>query len=277
MIAVLAVCLAIAVVAVVWLVAQTSRLRRDLAAANDRATALEADLAAAKEASGALETTVTGVRAELEAASSRAGEAERTAADLEASLAEARAATEAAEAAAVEVREQLAAAETERDDARSALGQAGWGGGPGPDTLWTLELARTQRTWRTSVAADPTSDAFEERPDALRAAIEIDLAAIREEAGVEVAVDWELVDRLEPLAALAVLRSAQELVAAATRMADDARLVVEPADADVVVRVAEPDGSTGRFTDLGGALEGRGLQPVEGGVRVLGALDATPD
>jgi hypothetical protein len=320
-IAVLAVSLAIAVIACVWLGArgaQAARQRDEAlaasAAAQERVTALEA-------AAATTTAELTSARSEVEATTSRLQEAEaaREAADADATLrrdladdaesratdAEARAAdaeTKAhdAEARAVEAIERAAALEAELSDLRATIDdltsaepdQPGhddetgsspetavaphWGGGPGPDTLWSLELARTHRTWRTSVSADPTADAFDDGGDPLRTAVEIDVAAIREEAGVEIELAWQLDAPLEPMAALAVLRAAQELLAATTRVADEARLLVGCDGADVVLTVTTPTGDVGRFTELTGVVEGRGIEPVDGGVRVVGVLVVAP-
>ena len=83
---------------------------------------------------------------------------------------------------------------------------------------------------------------------------------------------WELDQELTSIASLAVLRSAQELVAGATRLTDEATVVVALDGDDVTVTVTETDGTTGRFGDLGDGLTGRGLDVVPGGVRLLGAV-----
>jgi hypothetical protein len=275
-IAVLAVCLAIAVVAVVWLAARSATIAKQLATATERATALEAEASSAKEEARAIGAERDEATAQLSSSQEQAQRAEYARLALQGQLEAERRRAEDADARAREADLALDQVRAERDDARSQLVETGWGHGAGPDTLWALELARTERTWRTSVAADPTSDVFDPGADALRTAVLTDVAAAREDAGVEVVVVWELVDQLDPLAALAVLRSAQELVAGATRIADEVRLVVEPDGDDVVVHLTEPDGSVGRYTSVAVVKEGRGLVPSPGGVRIVGAVTRQP-
>ncbi|MCD9622674.1 hypothetical protein [Rhabdothermincola salaria] len=315
MIAVLAVCLALAVIACVWLAARGNRTAQDLTAARASVEQLEEQLGASDAARTAAESDLAAARGELD-------EAHRDLERLRSELDESRTTAAAADAARIEAEEQLTEAGHDLQTAEQRVSEAeervsvaearlvelmleradaptltdvvdgdetpargeparsgadeGFDGGPGPDTLWALELARTRRTWHTSVSADPTAETFDDGGDPLRAAIDVDVAALREEAGVDVAVDWELDRVLEGAAALAVLRSTQELLAAATRMADDARLTVRRDATDVVIDVTEPDGTAGRFTELAGALTGRGLSASDSGIRVLGAADATP-
>ena len=316
MIAVLAVCLALAVIACVWLAARGNRTARDLGAARGSLEQLEEQVRSADEARSTAEADLATTRGSLD-------DAHREAETLRAQLDEARSTAAAADAARLEAEEQATGA---NDDLRTAehriseaeerataaeariaellleqaqaptledvVDHAGTPDatdpetsapdrdadsdsdadlGPGADTLWALELARTRRTWHTSVSADPTAETFDDGGDPLRAAIEVDVAALREEAGVDVTVVWDLDHVLEGAPALAVLRTAQELLAAVTRMADDAQLTVRRDHTDVVIDVTEPDGTAGRFTELSGALDGRGLTASDTGMRVLGA------
>lgn len=310
-IAVLAVCLAVAVIACVWLAARGIRTSRELGETRSSAAQLETRLTEAEQARTMVDGQLASARADLQTALNERDEARqeqdvarRTAgdADLARIDAEARAAARAEDLRAADERltemtqraeatdAEVARLTLELGEARSRLdalqasdgsaeegAAAHWDQGPGPDTLWALELARTQRTWRTSVSADPSAQTFDDGGDPLRAAVEIDVAAIREESGVEIALVWEL-DVVPPAAAaLAVLRSAQELLAATTRMADDARLRVSRDGDDVVLDVTETDGSTGRFAELAGTIEGRALVAADSGVRIVGALPGTGD
>ncbi len=276
MIPVLSVCLALAVIAAVWLGARSARLSSQLREASEKADTMDAAAQAAAEKEAILAADLAEATDAATAATQRADVAEqaRTAAESDLSTArEAAAAAEAssaaAEARAEEADDRADAAETElaRIVARQAdveTADAEWRGGPGPEVLWALERTRTERTWRTSVAVDPTADAFDLEDDPLRHAIEIDLSALREEVGVEFALAWELDQELTSIASLAVLRSTQELIAEATRLADEATVVVALDGDDVTVTVTETDGTTGRFGDLGDGLAGRGLDVVPG-------------
>lgn len=90
---------------------------------------------------------------------------------------------------------------------------------PGLDAtaLWHLELARAERTWRHSVAVSlDQSSPFADTDDPLRSAVEIEVAALREEVGVSMELEWTAV--VDDLARrLIVLRVVQELLAAASR------------------------------------------------------------
>lgn len=307
MIAVLAVCLAVAVIACVWLAARGNRTGRELGEALHSAAQLETQLTETQQARTRVDAELAGTRTDLEAtrterdesrrqlelARRTAGEADTARLEAEASARARAEGLRAAEERLAEMEQRAEATDAEVARVTLELGEArarllaieppdgaggetrsggGWDRGPGPDTLWALELARTQRTWRTSVSADPTAQSFDDGGEPLRAAVEIDIAAIREESGVEIALVWDLDVAPAPAAALAVLRSAQELLAATTRMADDARLVVSRDGEDVVLDVTETDGSTGRFADLAGTIEGRGLAAADSGVRIVGAV-----
>ena len=284
MISVLSVCLALAVIAAVWLGARSARLSSQLREAGEKANAMDAAAQAAMERETALTADLAKATDDATEAAQRAEAAEQARTAAESDLSTAREAAAAAEAssAAAEIRAEAAdgrADAAEAELARVVIQQADveaadaeWRGGPGPEVLWALERTRTERTWRTSVAVDPAADTFELDGDPLRRAIEIDLAALREEVGVEFALTWELDQELTSIASLAVLRSAQELVAAATRLADEATVVVSLDGDDVTVTVTEADGTPGRFGELADGLAGRGLDVVPGGVRLLGAV-----
>lgn len=99
--------------------------------------------------------------------------------------------------------------------------------GSQPETLWNLEVSRSERTWRNSVAINPAADRspFEETDDPLRLAVEIEAAALRENVGAFITIDW----RAEPVADAArrhlIVRVAQELLEAAARSPEPSRLV----------------------------------------------------
>jgi outer membrane murein-binding lipoprotein Lpp len=98
----------------------------------------------------------------------------------------------------------------------------------GAETLWDLEVARSERSWRTSVAIDPMGEAspFENTDDPVRTAVEIEAAALREDVGALISIDW----KAEPIESAArrmlVVRVAHELLAQASRAPGAARLIV---------------------------------------------------
>lgn len=96
------------------------------------------------------------------------------------------------------------------------------------ETLWNLELARTERVWRNSVAIDPTSETspFDDADNALRQAIEIEAAALREDVGALIEVDWQAQAIESPARRLVVLRLAQEMLASASRAPGATRLLI---------------------------------------------------
>lgn len=145
---------------------------------------LQEELAAANSRADAAESELTQTQTRLEAAEARVEAAESRAADAETSL-----------EASLE-QQQAAAAERDEIDAK----------------LWALELARSERTWRHSVAVLPDApNPFETATDPLRLAIEIEAAAHHEETGADLSVQWDLSDPQGP--DLLLLRTAQEMLA----------------------------------------------------------------
>ena len=112
------------------------------------------------------------------------------------------------------------------------------------ETLWDLELARSERTWRTSVATNPDVDQspFEHTDDPVRLAVEIEAGALRENVGASVAIDWEAVPITDPARAHLVVRVAQELLEAAARSPEPSRLVVRGDEELVLTLEAAEDG-----------------------------------
>ncbi|MEM7341924.1 MAG: hypothetical protein AAF467_24985 [Actinomycetota bacterium] len=101
-----------------------------------------------------------------------------------------------------------------------------------PSTLWDLELARSERTWRTSVAINPARDEspFTDAADPVRLAVEIEASALRENVGAAVVVDWAASPVEDPARAHLVVRVAQELLEAAARNHEPTRLVARDTD-----------------------------------------------
>ncbi|MFP5321392.1 MAG: hypothetical protein ACLGIC_06045 [Acidimicrobiia bacterium] len=221
MVAVAAVLLVVAVALGVVLVRTRSRVdevTEDLAAtarARDEADAArrgaEADAAAA--------------RRERDDALEREKRARREAADVAKRLneeREARAAADEARAAA-----ELAAAS--RDDGDVA-------------ELWALALAAVRRTWEVSVAPSPGMPSpLDGADDPLRAAIEVEVDAAREEAGATIDLEWEGDAVAPPAVALRALTIAQELVARLAKTSEQAVLRVVSDDGQVVIEVEGAD------------------------------------
>lgn len=103
------------------------------------------------------------------------------------------------------------------------------------EQLWLLELDRSDRTWRHSVAVSPADPSpLSEPADALRAAVEIEAAALHEETGAPLSVRWQL-EGPEPASRLLVLRSAQELLAYAAHEGNEITLLATGAGGEVVL------------------------------------------
>lgn len=96
------------------------------------------------------------------------------------------------------------------------------------EMLWDLEVARSERAWRNSVAINPVDDPspFESSDDPVHTAVQIEASALREDVGALIEIDW----RAKPIKAAArrllVVRVAQEMLALAARAPGAAKLVV---------------------------------------------------
>ncbi len=101
-----------------------------------------------------------------------------------------------------------------------------------PAMAWRLELVRSERTWRYSVATNPMEDPspFDEADDALKLAIEIESLALREDVGAFIGIEWEADGAIDadadPARAHLTLRIAQEMLAAAAREMEPSKLIV---------------------------------------------------
>lgn len=102
-----------------------------------------------------------------------------------------------------------------------------------PAMAWELELVRSERTWRYSVAANPVEDASpfdgtEINP--LKLAIEVEALALREDVGAFIGIDWQVGTAIDPdsdpARAHLTLRLAQELLASAAREMSPSTLIV---------------------------------------------------
>lgn len=112
-------------------------------------------------------------------------------------------------------------------------------------TLWDLEVSRSERSWRNSVAINPEAETspFDDTDDPVRTAVEIEAAALREDVGALITIDWDAAP-IESLARrVLVVRVAQELLAQASRAPGAARLVAR--DGDPVDGTDGTDGADG--------------------------------
>ena len=160
---------------------------------------LTSDLAATQEGRNAAQAALADAHQQLES--------ERAAAEtLQAALATATAAVDAPEVDATDG--GATGGEARRVDGRAI----------DPELLWSLEMTRSERTWRHSVAVDPDGPSpFPDALDPLKMAVEVEAAAMREEVGAFITVQWDAEAVADPIRRLLVLRIANELLAAASR------------------------------------------------------------
>jgi hypothetical protein len=203
--------------------------------------------------------------AERDAATARATEAEAARDSAAAAADEARTAAEAAAVTA-------AAAETARAEAEARAAAAADRNGVDPQVLWSLEQARSERTWRQSVAVGEGSY-LDGVDDPLLAALQVELDAAREDVGAIVELDAELPAGVTPAASVLVLRAAQELLARSMKSAEETTLRVQVDGDDVVVTIVATDEAGEPVVIEPLAIpESADIAPAEGGVRILRAV-----
>lgn len=154
-----------------------------------------------------------------------------------------------------------------------------------PSTAWELELVRSERTWRYSVAANPVEDPnpFEHTDNPLKLAIEIEALALREDVGAFIGIDWQAGTSIHPAddpgRAHLTLRLAQELLAAAAREMSPSTLVVRPdperGGVSLEVVASDPDDVDFKIPPPPIATEWIGIDE-HGGMVVTVKLDPTP-
>jgi hypothetical protein len=136
--------------------------------------------------------------------------------------------------------------------------------------LWALERARTERTWRQSVALDPTAPGpFVVGVDPARASLDVELAALREDVGSVLEADWRIEQPLGDADGLLLVRAAQELLAAAARTVEEGVLVVDRDDDVLLLGLSQADGTPVDLAELVGEALGGGR--VEDGLLRLPA------
>jgi hypothetical protein len=253
----------VAVLAVVLALVARSRLRAQRAAAAAAAATAE-QTAAERDAEQARAAAAEAARDE---ATTRADTAEARATDADGKAAEAELRASSAAAQAAE-----AAAKVAEADARAA--EAAARNGLDPELLWTLERARSERTWRHSVAlgADSTS-VFEGSEHPLREALQVELDAAREDVGALVELDTDVPADVTAAGSVLVLRAAQELLARAVKVAEETTLHVLADGADVVVTIEarDEDGVAVPVEPLA-VPPSADAEATDGGVRVRRAI-----
>lgn len=154
-----------------------------------------------------------------------------------------------------ESRAELEKAQAELAAVRNELAEAVAAQGSGPDgtrpdaaplvveALWALERTRVERRWRQSVAADPSDPSpFGDGRDPARVAVEIEVAAIREEVGSDLTAEWQIDEHLSVGDGLLVVRAAQELLATASRSIEQGVVLVARDQGSARLSVGGPDG-----------------------------------
>jgi hypothetical protein len=200
-----------------------------------------------REQAAARAAEATTKAAELETAREERAAADDVAAQRaeQARLAEARAAAaaieaESAAAAARSAEERAAAAEAAVASFRESV--ASEDAGVDPNVLWILEQARSERTWRFSVAPGPDSvSAFADASNPLVAALQVELDAAREDVGAVVELEADIPDGLTVAATVLTLRAAQELLADVVRRSEETTLRVHADGDDLIVAVDSLD------------------------------------
>jgi len=176
------------------------------------------------------EADAAAARRERDDALEREKRAKREAADVARRLAEERDARAEADAA----REAAELAAAGRDDGDVA-------------ELWALALAGARRTWEVSVAPSPGMPSpLDGADDPLRAAVEIEVDAAREEAGAAIELEWDGDEVASPAVALRTLSIVQELVARMAKASEQAvlRIASEPGGVTIEVEGTDADGRT---------------------------------
>ncbi len=216
----------------------------DLSAANEDTRRLAEEVESLKSDLSDRNLTIAAHEADLEASQEQVASHERELADRTSELA-------ARDAAMEEQSAQMAALVDERSELQSRLDQLGGAlteasarpdfklaeaahsGIVEPLTLWELEKARAERRWRHAVATNPESDPspFDEPGvDPVRLAIEVEAAALREEVGAFITVDWQAEPITDPARCHLILRVAQEILASAAREPEATRLLISGDD-----------------------------------------------
>lgn len=217
---------------------------------------------------GALLVALRRGRAAAAEAAERMAALERDVATARVAAAEQEARASQAQTTATTLRTELGAARRQADDLAGTL-RAMTAGGHDPATLWALELARSERRWRSEVSPDRNAiSPIVGAADPLPVALEIEAAGVREETGTDVRVEWNIPAPLGPGLSLAVLRVVQELLAASAKEAELVVIRVGEEGDDLLVEVTavDSDGTAVRVTLP--RIAAGGIETVQGRVRL---------
>jgi hypothetical protein len=107
--------------------------------------------------------------------------------------------------------------------------------------VWALERARSERTWRQSVAVGPDGSAFSTESDPLIDALQIELDAAREEVGAVVELDADVPAGVTAAGSVLALKATQELLASVVRRGETTTVRVRAEGADLVIDVESVD------------------------------------
>lgn len=111
-------------------------------------------------------------------------------------------------------------------------------GGSRVALLWSLELARVERTWRASVTTDQTvSSGVADAADPVAAAVAVDAAAAREDIGTEVGVRVDPSISANTEDSLVTVRAVHEVIAAVAAGVETLLIEVGYAEDHIVVEV----------------------------------------
>jgi len=224
-------------------------------------------------------TTRSRLRAQRAATAAATATSEQTASDRDGERARAEtaeAARDAAEAGRTEAEARTAEVTQQIVDAEARAAEAATRNGLDPELLWTLERARSERTWRQSVAlGDGPDSVFDGAEDPLREALQVELDAAREDVGSIVELEMDVPPTVSAAGSMLVLRAAQELLARAFKAAEETTLHVHADGTDVIVTVVATDeeGAPVAVEPLA-VSPSADLEATDGGVRIRRALPA---
>ncbi|MGH1489748.1 MAG: hypothetical protein ACRBK7_10190 [Acidimicrobiales bacterium] len=151
------------------------------------------------------------------------------------------------------------------------------------EMLWDLEVARSERAWRNSVAINPIDDPspFEASENPVRTAVEIEASALREDVGALIEIDWNAAPIESPARRLMVVRVAQEMLALAARAPGAARLIVTEASAedatDAVENVASGSADQVNGDSADQIVETQTVADKQGGGELVMRFEAADD
>ncbi len=260
---------------------RANRLTSEVAELTAARQSAEQERDAAAERAGAAESRLEELSAEVQELTARTAEAEQRVTDAEAERDAARGEAEAVGAARAEaearlttLEQQLASrAAAEEAASRAAASAPAVTGELDAQVVWALERARSERTWRQSVAVGPDGSAFSDASHPLVDALQVELDAAREDVGAVVELDAEVPASISAAGSVLALKAAQELLADVIRQAETTTLRVRADGNDLLVEVdaADEHGSRVEAGPLP-APQSEMILPTASGVRIRNAV-----